>query len=142
MYKKTNGNRKNFGIFVWWILHRNTQPQHTLCNTKNTSTMISPTRRLPAASIFYMNAIAICRTINLNLRNTAMQIFLRETNEFFILFTIILKAVDQHACEQKVCSFSEYLCFFYCCIKSMRTHPSYPSMCFCQCCLSPHHILA
>ncbi len=31
------------------ILHHNTQPQHTLCNTQNTNTMISSACRLPAA---------------------------------------------------------------------------------------------
>jgi hypothetical protein len=34
------------------ILNHNTQPQHTLRNAKNTNTMISSARRLPAASIF------------------------------------------------------------------------------------------
>ena len=40
-------------------------------------------------------------------------IFRRETNFFFILFTIILYAADRRARGQKVCFFSEYLCFLF-----------------------------
>jgi hypothetical protein len=37
--------------------------------------MISPARRLPAASILQVSAIAVRRAIDLDHRNTAMQFF-------------------------------------------------------------------
>ena len=58
-------------------------------------------------------------------------IFLRETNCFFILLTIILQAADRRAWGQKVCFFSEYLCFFFGrCVESTRTDHSYLPMYF------------
>ena len=58
-------------------------------------------------------------------------IFRRETNFFFILFTIILYAADRRAQGQKVCFFSEYLCFLFGrCVESTRTDPSYPTIYF------------
>ena len=58
-------------------------------------------------------------------------IFLRETNFSFILLTIILCAADRRAWGQKVCFFSEYLCFLFVrCIESTRTDPSYPPIYF------------
>ena len=92
--------------------------------------MISPAHRLPAAPIFKVSAIAIRRAIDLDLQNEEMQL-LCETNEFFILFTIILYAADRRARGQKVCFVSEYLCFL-CgrCVESTRTDPSYPLIFF------------
>ena len=73
--------------------------------------MISPARWLPAAPIFKVSAIAIRRAIDLDLQNEEMQL-LCETNEFFILFTIILLAADQRAHGLKVC-FSANTCAFF-----------------------------
>jgi hypothetical protein len=56
--------------------------------------------------------IAVCCAIDLNLRNTAMQIFIDETNIFFILLTIILQVLDRCTQELKVSYFSDYLLFF------------------------------
>ena len=53
----------------------NTQPQHTAQRPKNTDTMISPARRLPAASILKVSAIAVRRAIDIDHRNAAMQFF-------------------------------------------------------------------
>jgi hypothetical protein len=71
------------------ILHHNTQPQHNTTKNKNTDTMISPACQLPAAPITKVSAIAVCHTINLDLQIRQCN-FKCETNEFFILFTIIL----------------------------------------------------
>ena len=71
------------------IQNTHTTPQHTAQLPKNTDTMISPARGFPAAPILKVSAIAVCRTIDLDLRNTAMQFFSRETNCFFILLPII-----------------------------------------------------
>jgi hypothetical protein len=49
----------------------NTTPQ----KTKNTNTMISPTRRLPVALIFEVTAITIRHAIVLDLQNKAMMQF-------------------------------------------------------------------
>ena len=58
-------------------------------------------------------------------------IFSCKTNFCFILLTIILYAADRRARGQKVCFFSEYLCFLFgCCVESTRTDPSYPSIYF------------
>jgi hypothetical protein len=103
--------------------------------------MTPQTRRLPAALIFEVSAIAIRRVINLNLQNKAMHFFVKQINSLF--FTVILQAADWHARGLKVWFFSEYLCcFFGRCFETMRTDPSYPSLFFCQCRLSSHHVLA
>jgi len=57
-------------------------PQH-LQLPKNTDTMISPARRLPAASILQVSAIAVCRAIDINHCNTAMQFFYMEQTVSF-----------------------------------------------------------
>ena len=58
-------------------------------------------------------------------------IFLRKTNCFFILLTIILCAADRRAGGQKVCFFSEYMCFLFGrCVESTRTDPCYPPIYF------------
>jgi len=57
--------------------------------------------------------------------------FLSETNFFYILLTIIPYAADRRAWGQKVCFFSEYLCFLFGhCVESTRTDPSYPPIYF------------
>jgi hypothetical protein len=74
----------------------NTQPQHTAQLPKNTDTMISPARRLPAASILQVSAIAVRRAIDLDLRNMAMQFFyVRLTVSLFycLLFCMPLTGV-------------------------------------------------
>ena len=47
---------------------------------KNTDTKISPTRRLPAASIFLVSGIAVQPAIAYDLRGYGNAIFLYETN--------------------------------------------------------------
>jgi hypothetical protein len=42
---------------------------------KNTNTMISPARRLPVASILQVSVIAVCRAIDIDHHETAMQFF-------------------------------------------------------------------
>jgi hypothetical protein len=52
--------------------------------------------------------------------------FLSETNFFYILLTIIPYAADRREWGQKVCFFSEYLCFLFGrCVESTLTDPSY-----------------
>ena len=105
----------------------NTQPQHTAQLPKNTDTMISP--RPPASSGF--NFKGECDRRMSHDRPWSAQygdaIFLRETNCFLILLSIILYAADRRARGQKVCFFSEYLCFIFGrWVESTRTDPSYP----------------
>jgi len=50
--------------------------------------MISPARRLPAAPILQVSAIAVCRAIDLDLRNTAMQ-FLDVKLTFSLLYLLL-----------------------------------------------------
>jgi hypothetical protein len=52
-----------------------THNHNTHAPKKNTNTMISPARRLPAASILQVSGIAVQPTIAHDLRNTAMQYF-------------------------------------------------------------------
>ncbi len=126
------GDRKSFGVFFCsrQILHHNTLPQHTLCNTKNTNTMISSSRRLPVASIFQMCAIAVHPNLDLNLCNTSMQFFYLKL--MYSLFYLLLFCRPlTGALTDKRHVFIEYLCFFFChCIKSTHTDPSYLSMVF------------
>ena len=57
--------------------------------------------------------------------------FLSETNFFYILLTIIPYAPDRREWGQKVCFFSEYLCFLFGrCVESTRTDPRYPPIYF------------
>ena len=57
--------------------------------------------------------------------------FLSEANFFYILLTIIPYAGDRRAWGQKVCFFSDYLCFLFGrCLESTRTDPSYPPIYF------------
>jgi hypothetical protein len=54
------------------------QPQHTPRTAqlpKNTATMIPPARRLPAAPILQVSAIAVRRVIDIDHLNMAMQCF-------------------------------------------------------------------
>ena len=53
----------------------NTQPQHTAQLPKNTDTMISPARHLPADPILQVSAIVVRHAINLDHRNMAMHFF-------------------------------------------------------------------
>ncbi len=50
--------------------------QQHIIKKKNTITMVPPGRRLPAAPILRVKAIAVCRAININTRNTAIQFFM------------------------------------------------------------------
>jgi len=60
-------------------------PQH-LQLPKNTDTMISPARRLPAASILQVSVIAVRRAIDIDHRNTAMQFFyMKRTVSFYFI---------------------------------------------------------
>ena len=98
---------------------------------KNIDTMISPNP--PAPSGFNFKGECDRRMSRDRARSPQHgdAIFRRETNFFFILFTIILYAADRRARGQKVCFFSEYLCFLFGrCVNSMRTDPSYPPMYF------------
>ena len=68
-------------------------------------------------------------------------IFRCKTNFCFILLTIILYAADRRARGQKVCFFSEYLCFLFGrCVESTRTDPSYPPIYFCPDPPSPRRV--
>jgi len=91
--------------------------------------MISLARRLPAASILQVSTIAVRRAIDIDHRNTAMQFFyMKRTVSFYF---IDYYSADRRALGQKVCFFSEYLCFFLGrCIESTRTDPSYPPIYF------------
>jgi len=72
--------------------------------------MISPARRLPAASILQVSAIAVRRAIDIDHRNTAMQFFyMKRTVSFYF---INYYSADRCALGQNVCFFSEYMCFF------------------------------
>ena len=73
--------------------------------------MISPARRLPAASILQVSAIAVRRVIDIDHRNTAMQFFYMKLT-VSLFYWLLFYATDQRALGQKVCFFSEYLCFF------------------------------
>ena len=70
-------------------------------------------------------------------------IFRRETNFFFILFTIILYAADRRARGQKVC-FLVNTCALYLAIalNQRALTPAIRGYIFCQCCPRPHHVLA
>jgi hypothetical protein len=63
----TNGGLKTIGFVPQ--THNIT---HNQKNTKNTTTMIPPARRLPAASIEKLSKFAICRAINLDFRKMVM----------------------------------------------------------------------
>jgi hypothetical protein len=67
-------------------------PQH-LQLPKNTNTMISPARWLPAASILQVSAIAVRRAIDIDHHNTAMQLF------FYMKRTVIFYFIDYILCR-------------------------------------------
>ena len=122
----------------------NTQPQHTPHNRKkNTDTMISPARRLPAAPILQVSAIAVCRAIDLDLRNTAIQFFyVKLSNSLFycLLFYRLLTSVHR---DKRYVFFIKHLCFFSAVASNQRALTI--AICrynFCRCCLSSHSVLA
>ena len=80
--------------------------------------MISPARRLPAASILKVSAIAVCREIELDLRNTAMQ-FLDVKLTFSLFYNLLLFCMpltDAHGDKRYV--FLVNTCVFYLAVAS------------------------
>ncbi len=98
-----------------------TQPQNTPHNFRKTPTPWSPPpagfQRLQfnrwVRSPYVGRSISIAATRRCN--------FLRETNVFFILLTIILYAADQRAWGQKVC-FLVNTCAFYSSVARINSH--------------------
>ncbi len=91
-------------------------PQHTTtthrtCNFQNTETMISA-RRLPAASILQVSAIAVRRAIDIDHRNTAMQFFLMKRTASFYFIDYYYRPLTGAHWDKRYVFFSEYMCFF------------------------------
>jgi len=90
----------------------NTQPQHTAPATSKKHW--NHDLRLPASSGFNFTGECDRRTSCDRYRSPQYgdAIFFNETNCFFLFYWLLLKAADRRALGQKVCFFSEYMCFF------------------------------
>jgi hypothetical protein len=73
--------------------HLSHTQQHTTHKKHITLTMVPPSRRLPAAPILQVSAIAVRRGIDPNHRNTAMYFLLMTLT--FSLFILLLFYVQQ-----------------------------------------------
>ena len=111
--------------------------------TKNTDTMISPARRLPAAPILQVSVIAVCCMIDLDLRNTAMQ-FLDVKLTFSLFYWLLFCMPLTGAHRDKRYVFLVNTCAFYLAVASNQRAltPAIRRYIFCRCRLSPHHVLA
>jgi hypothetical protein len=105
--------------------------------------MISPARRLPAAPILQVSAIAVCRAIDLDLRNTAMQYFyVKLTVSLFYCLLFYRPPTGVHGDKRYV--FLLNTCAFFSAVASNQRALTI-AICrynFCRCRLSPHHVLA
>jgi len=86
--------------------------------------MISPARRLPAASILQVSAIAVRRAIDIDHRNTAMQFFTWIELFFLFYWLLFYRPLTGAPWDKNTCA------FFCRCIESTRTDPSYPPIYF------------
>ena len=105
--------------------------------------MISPARRLPAAPILQVSAIAVCCAIDLDLRNTAMQFLdVKLTFSLFYLLLFCMPLTGAHRDKRYV--FLVNTCAFYLAVASNQRAltPAIRRYIFCRCRLSPHHVLA
>ena len=105
--------------------------------------MISPNRRLLAAQILQVSAIAIPCAIDINHRNTAMQFF--HVKIIFSLFYCLLfyrPLTGMHGDKRYVSLVNT--CAFFLAVASNQCAltPAIRRCIFCQCRLSPHHVLA
>ena len=97
-----------------------------MCNTHNTKTQVekktstpwsTPTRRLLAASILKVSAIAVCREIDIDLRNTAMQFLdVKLTFALFYWLLFCMPLTDAHGDKRYV--FLVNTCAFYLAVAS------------------------
>ena len=105
--------------------------------------MISPARRLPAAPILQVSAIAVCRAIDLDLRNTAMQFFyVKLSNSLFYCLLFYRPLTGVHR-DKRYVFFIKHLCFFLAVASNQRALTI--AICrynFCRCRLSSHRVLA
>jgi hypothetical protein len=105
--------------------------------------MISPARRLPAAPILQVSAIAVCRTIDLDLRNTAMQFFyVKLSNSLFYCLLFFRPLTGVHRDKRYV--FLLNTCAFFPAVASNQRAltPAIRRYIFRRCRPSPHHVLA
>lgn len=123
-------------------------PEHTHNHNtaqlpKNTDTMISPARRFPAAPILKVSAIVVCRAIDLDLRNTAMQFFyVKLTVSLFYCLLFYRPLTSVHWDKRYV--FLLNTCAFFSAVASNQRALTLAirRYIFCRCRLSPHHVLA
>ena len=99
-------------------------------------------RRLPAASILQVSAIAVRRAIDIDHRNTAMQFFLMKRTVSFYFIDYYYRPLTGVHWDKRYVFLVNTCAFFGRCIESMRTDPSYPTIYFLPVPPSPHHVLA
>ena len=121
-----------------------THNHNTLHNFQKTPTPWSPPPTGFQRIQFYrwVQSPCVARSISITATRRC-DLHLHETNCFFILLTIILYPADRRTLGQKVCFFSEYLCFFPAVASNQcALTPAIRQYIFHRCRPSPHHVLA
>jgi hypothetical protein len=118
-----------------------TQPQHMLHNAKNTNTMISPTRRLPGASILWVSVIAVCCAMDLDVCNTRMQFIPGKIMNTLLYLLLFCRPLTSALVDNRFFYYENFAFFMAVASSQLALIPAIRQCIFCQHCLSPHHVL-